>query len=70
MARGILYMNSGTVSLTAELQKSQFFSKIEQVLLPLNLMVNVLLNIRKKLNNSFYLGSFTVYITSAEHNFL
>lgn len=69
MVHGILYINSDTVSLTAELEKSKFSSKIEQVLLPLNLMVNVLLNIRKKLNNSFYLGLFTVYIISAEHNF-
>lgn len=73
MVHGILCINSDTVSLTAEVQKSQvfsIFSKTEQVLLPLNLMVNVLLNIRKKLNNSFYLGLYTVYITSAECNFL
>lgn len=48
MVHGILHINLDAVSLTAELEKSQVFSKIEQVLLPLNLMVNVLLNTRKK----------------------
>lgn len=50
---GVIYINSDTVSLTAELEKTQFFSKTEQLLLPLDLMGNVLLNIRKRLNNLF-----------------
>lgn len=50
---GVIYLNSDTASLTAELEKSQVFSKTEQLLLPLNLMGNVLLNIRKRLNNLF-----------------
>lgn len=57
-------------SLTAELEESQVFSKTEQLPLPVNLMGNVLLNIRKRLNNLFWLDLFTVYIASAEHNFL